>query len=68
MKQIPRYIWQSRYVTRPEVVSVYYSGAGAIDDHNAARQNELRLEKHWITHDGFFRIATTIIGITITDA
>jgi hypothetical protein len=57
-----------RYVTWPKVVSVYYSGAGAIDDLNAARQHELRLEKHWITHDGFFRIATTIIGITITDA
>jgi hypothetical protein len=33
-----------RYVTQPEVVSVYYSGAGAINDHNAARQHELRLE------------------------
>jgi hypothetical protein len=45
-------------------VNVCFSSAGAIDDHNAARQHELRLEKHLITLDGFFRIATSIIGIT----
>ena len=32
------------------------------------RQHDLRLEKHWVTEDGYFRIATTFFGITVTDA
>ena len=36
--------------------------------HNQARQFELGLERHWITHDGYFRMATTLIGMTVTDA
>ena len=37
------------------------------DKHNHARQHELRLEKYWITTDCWFRIITTVIGITVTD-
>ena len=38
-----------------------------IDCHNQSRQFDLRLEKHWVTCCGYFRIATTLIGMTITD-
>ena len=36
--------------------------------HNHARQAELKLEKKWITNDGYFRIFTTILGITVIDS
>ena len=32
------------------------------------RQKELALEKCWVTSDGFFRIITTLFGITVVDA
>lgn len=53
---------------RPEVVAVYYSGSNAVDSHNHVRQFELALEQHWITNDGFFRMAATMLGMTITDS
>ena len=56
-----------RDIPRPEVVSIYYGGSNEVDVHNQERQSELRLEKHWKTTDGFFRIATTMIGICVTD-
>jgi len=39
-----------------------------IDVLNQSRQSDLKLEKHWITQDGYFRLATTLLGITVTDA
>jgi hypothetical protein len=59
---------RTRDVPRPDVVAKYYEGCNVIDVHNQSRQYNLRLEKHWVTEDGFFRLMTTIIGITITDA
>ena len=57
-----------RLVPRPEVCSKYYIHSNKIDVHNQCRQFELRLEKHWVTHCGFFRIVTTLFGITVCDA
>jgi hypothetical protein len=56
-----------RSVPRPDVISKYFKDSNAIDSHNQARQSEIALEKHWITHTGWFRIATTLIGMTVTD-
>jgi hypothetical protein len=39
-----------------------------VDKHNHARQSELSLEKHWLTQNAWFRLVTTVIGITVTDA
>ncbi|CAB9527834.1 unknown protein [Seminavis robusta] len=58
---------QERLVPRPAVLSEYFNDSNVIDTHNHVRQGELKLEKRWVTHDGWFRIATTIIGMTITD-
>jgi len=58
----------SRRVPRPKIINDYFSHSNAIDRHNHVRQFLLRLEKHWKTEDGYFRIITTIFGICITDA
>jgi hypothetical protein len=55
-------------VPRPEIVGKYYEMNGGIDVHNKMRQGDLALEKHWVTHDPYFRIFTTLIGICVTDA
>ena len=57
-----------RKIDRPHIAHLYFSQSNAIDVLNQARQFELRLEKHWITKDGFFRIMTTLFGVTVVDA
>jgi hypothetical protein len=39
-----------------------------IDTHNQARQYHLALEKKWVTQDCWFRVFTTLLGMTVTDA
>jgi hypothetical protein len=56
-----------RSVPRPAVISDYFKDSNVIDSHNQARQSELKLEKHWITFDCWFRLVTTLIGMTVTD-
>jgi hypothetical protein len=38
-----------------------------IDTHNQLRQDLLQLEKKWLTKKPFFRLATTLTGINVTD-
>ena len=57
-----------RYVPRPQVCSLYFSNCNGIDVHNQMRQKILRLEKCWVSQDGYFRILTTIFGICVVDA
>lgn len=57
-----------RRINRPDVLSFYFSHSNIVDFHNQQRQKELRLEKCWVTQDGYFRIITTLIGITVIDA
>jgi len=59
---------QSRDVLRPDCISRYFNSSNVIDVDNSLRQNELALEQHWRTLNPWFRIDTTIIGITVTDA
>jgi hypothetical protein len=55
-------------IPRPYVVAKYFSENNGIDLHNQSRQFDLKLEKFWVTHDGFFRCITTIFGMLLTDA
>ena len=57
-----------RFVKRPDVVAKYFQNSNTVDMHNHARQGELQLEKAWITTDRFFRVATTLFAITVTDS
>ena len=58
----------SRQVPRPHLISEYYKNSNQIDKHNHARQGVLALEKNIVTHCGYFRLFTTYLGITVTDA
>jgi hypothetical protein len=57
-----------RRINRPDVLSFYFNHSNIVDVHNQQHQKELRLEKCWVTQDGYFRIITTLIGITVVDA
>jgi hypothetical protein len=54
-------------VQRPDVISRYFNDSNVIDSHNQSRQFELALEKRWITNCGWFRVVTTLLGMTVTD-
>ena len=56
-----------RDVPRPQCCSKYFRSSNKIDVHNQQRQKELRLEKHWVTEDGYFRLITTVFRIGIVD-
>ena len=57
----------TRYVDRPEVISKFFASSNVIDTHNQLRQDLLQLEKKWLTKNPFFRLATTLTGINVTD-
>jgi len=57
-----------RKVDRPDFISRYFQQSNSIDSHNQVRQAELMLEKKWHTKDPYFRLVTTIIGMTVTDS
>jgi len=56
-----------RMVNRPEVVSTFFDQVNVIDVLNHLRQKCLALEKKWVTHTGYFRIHTTLVGINVVD-
>ena len=59
---------KTRNVDRPEIIGQYFKVSNKIDVHNQIRQNELALEQLWVSQDGWFRIITTFLGMTVTDA
>ena len=59
---------RQRPVPRPEIVGEYFGVSNKIDTHNQLRQNELGLEQLWVTTDPWFRLVTTIVGMTVTDS
>jgi hypothetical protein len=56
-----------RIVPRPDIIGKYFGDSNVIDSHNQARQGELQLEKRWVVQEGWFRIDTTLIAMTVTD-
>ena len=56
-----------REVPRPAFISFFFQHCNAVDIHNHLRQSSLRLEKKWITFDGYFRLCTTMLGINVVD-
>ena len=59
---------QSRDVARPAVISRHFSHSDGIDIHNHIRQHILALESSRRTVGSWFRLMTTMFGITVTDA
>lgn len=58
---------QVRNVSRPDVLSKYFQSSNVIDIHNQLRQGNLALEEKWSTQNCWFRLATTLIGMCVTD-
>ena len=56
-----------RHVGRPEIVSTYFEFSNQTDMHNQSRQYDLGLEKRWVTQDPYFRLYTTMLGMTVVD-
>ena len=56
-----------RCVVQPHVYAKYYARCNTIDIHNQGRQHDLRLEDHWVVQCGWFRLVTTLVGMTVTD-
>lgn len=56
-----------RHVERPQLISLFFGASNRIDSWNHLRQYELALEKKWVTQCGYFRIFTTLTGMTVGD-
>jgi hypothetical protein len=54
-------------VQHPTIMSTFLNGSNFVDSHNHVRQYELALKKKWLTQDPFFRLHTTLTGMTVTD-
>jgi hypothetical protein len=52
---------------RPVIISTFFNDLKCVDSHNHVRQYELALEKKWLTQDPFFRLHTTLTGMTVAD-
>lgn len=52
---------------RPSAISRYYYRSNVVDRHDQERQGVLKLEKSWVTHNGWFRLFTTLFEITVQE-
>jgi len=50
------------------MISDFFRDSNIVDCHNQGRQHDLALEETWVTTDCYFRLVTTLIGISVTDA
>jgi len=55
-------------VPQPEVAEMYYSCAAKVDQHNRCRQDDLRLEQKFGTHDWSLRVNLSLLGMCLVDA
>ena len=46
------------YIFCPRLLGRYLNACDEIDNQNRIRQSDLALEKYWVTHSGYFRLAT----------
>ena len=56
-----------REIPRPDILHVLYEYVPLIDEHNKSRQSILAMEKRWQTRNPWFRLITTIVGMSIVD-
>jgi hypothetical protein len=57
----------THFVDHPQVVSIFFKTSNAIDTHNQLCQDLLQLKKKWLTKNPYFRLATMLLGINVTD-
>ena len=54
-------------IDRPEIAHFLYEFLPLLDEHNKQRQNLLGLERCWLTKDIWFRLVTTLLGMSVVD-
>jgi hypothetical protein len=54
-------------IERPAVAHFLYEYLPLIDEHNKQRQSILNLERCWLTKDPWFRLLTTLLGMSVVD-
>ena len=57
-----------RPVQRLSVLSRYFHFSNTVDVHNQMRQDILDIEYTWVTQNCWFRLYSTLFGMTVTDA
>ena len=60
-------VTQYRQVERPCISHFLYDFLPLIDEHNKQRQSILGLERCWLTKDCWFRLVTTVVGMSVVD-
>jgi hypothetical protein len=58
---------QYKMLDRPRIAHFLYEYLPLIDEHNKQRQNLLNLERKWCTKDCWFRLLTTLVGMSVVD-
>jgi hypothetical protein len=58
---------QYKMLDRPRIAHFLYEYLPLIDEHNKQRQNLLNLERKWCTKDCWFRLVTTLVGMSVVD-
>ena len=59
---------QTISIKQPSCSKRYYERCGMIDCHNRTRQDDLRLERKYVTHDWSKRVNMSIFGMVVVDA
>ena len=54
-----------REIPRPDILHVLYEYVPLIDEHNKSRQSILAMEKRWQTRNPWFRLITTMVGMSV---
>jgi len=55
-------------VSCPALIANYFKYSNCVYLYNQARPFDLCLENNWVTHSGYFKLYTTILGMIVTDA
>jgi len=50
-----------------KLLRVFFAASNVIDTHNQLHQDNLKLEKKWLTQNPWFRLATTLVGVVVTN-
>jgi hypothetical protein len=50
-----------------KLLRVFFAASNVIDTHNQLHQDNLKLEKKWLIQSPWFRLATTLIGVVVTN-
>jgi hypothetical protein len=55
-------------VPQPKAAELYYVSYARIDQHNRCRQDDLQLERKYVTTSSLMRVNMTLLGIIIVDS